>query len=148
MRVVRSGSVRRWLGAASLWGGRFAVWSEAHASEALLSEVARGTALLRSADRSTKVLNESASLLERGADIAVSAFGAQSEASARAEFALCVAWHAAQRFAKCEKRAKTLLQHLDPASPVDRFQLRVMRADCLRQLNRIDEAMQACQVGL
>lgn len=134
---------RRWVSAAALWPvGGYDVPAEGHAVEGLLEEVGTGAGLLRGGQR----LAEASHMLERAHAIAEAAFGPGSESALHVRHLLALALFNAGRLAPAEAHLRSLLSLLDPCSPIDRFPLRVMRADALRRLGRIHEAAQASQV--
>lgn len=145
MRVVPfcgAASGRRWIGAASLWGRKYPIPQESHSVEAMVDEIKTGMQLVREGSASS--MKEGSNVLERGCMIASSAFGESAEATLFVRHALCVSLFRAGRFGSCEKNLRLLLNVVDSTSTIDRFELRVMLADCLRKLGRSEEALQAC----
>ena len=135
--------LQRRISAASLWRiGGYTVPQEPHAVEELLEDVRAGMEVARKGGHAS----EASTLLERAHQISGPAFGATSEAALHVHHMLALSLFNAERFAVAEKHLRELLKVVDEQSPIDRFELRVMRADALRRLERLDEAVAACVV--
>ena len=89
LRIVplagRHGLSRRYISAAALWRKSYAVPTEAHPVEEMLVDVKEALDLLREGRR----IKDASNLLERSNEIAVSAFGAESETALYVRYVLC-----------------------------------------------------------
>jgi tetratricopeptide (TPR) repeat protein len=87
---------------------------------------------------------EGSNLLERAYAIAESAFGESGESALYVRYLLAVSCFNAGRYVPCVKHIDQLLRHVDITSPIDRFELRILRADALRKQELLEEAAAAC----